>query len=298
MICEPWAGGRASRRRVDGPTGVAADGQGRILHTHAPPSMPDRMKPTTVLIDLAGVLHIGEHAVPGAVDALARLRSGVHAVRFVTNTTRKPREVLADDLRALGFDLQTDEIVSAASAALDLVRQRGLKPHLLIHPNLASDFAGLQADEPDCVLLGDAEHGFTYEAMDACFRVLMGDASRPLIAMAANRFFTDAAGPHIDMGAFVAALEYATGRRAEITGKPAPAFFEAALASAQATADRAVMIGDDVEADVEGAIAAGLRGMLVRTGKFREADAARATAAGATVVDDFAAAVDALLAGG
>jgi len=244
--------------------------------------MPDRMKPTTVLIDLAGVLHIGEHAVPGAVDALARLRSGVHAVRFVTNTTRKPREVLADDLRALGFDLQTDEIVSAASAALDLVRQRGLKPHLLIHPNLASDFAGLQADEPDCVLLGDAEHGFTYEAMDACFRVLMGDASRPLIAMAANRFFTDAAGPHIDMGAF----------------KPAPAFFEAALASAQATADRAVMIGDDVEADVEGAIAAGLRGMLVRTGKFREADAARATAAGATVVDDFAAAVDALLAGG
>ncbi|HTZ88603.1 MAG TPA: HAD-IA family hydrolase, partial [Solirubrobacteraceae bacterium] len=65
-----------------------------------------------------------------------------------------------------------------------------------------------------------------------------------------------------------AALEYATRREAVVVGKPSEDFFAAALADMEL--EQAVMIGDDVEADVGGAMAAGLPGVLVRTGKFRQ----------------------------
>ena len=74
----------------------------------------------------------------------------------------------------------------------------------------------------------------------------------------------------LDSGAFVAGLEYAAGVEAEVVGKPSRAYFDAALAELGASPGEAVMVGDDVEADVGGAKAAGLRGVLVRTGKFRE----------------------------
>ena len=69
-----------------------------------------------------------------------------------------------------------------------------------------------------------------------------------------------------------AGLEEAAGVTATICGKPAPAFFESALALLGATADRVAMVGDDIVNDVLGAQAAGLTGVLVRTGKFREED--------------------------
>ena len=74
----------------------------------------------------------------------------------------------------------------------------------------------------------------------------------------------------LDVGAYAAALEYATGSQAVVVGKPAPAFFAAALAELGALPQDAMMIGDDIEADIGGAIGAGLRGILVRTGKYRD----------------------------
>jgi HAD superfamily hydrolase (TIGR01458 family) len=91
-----------------------------------------------------------------------------------------------------------------------------------------------------------------------------------LIALQKNRYWETAAGLSLDAGPFVAALEYGSGTPAEVVGKPSPAFFELALRELGVSADRAAMVGDDVEADVGGAIDAGLRGILVRTGKYRE----------------------------
>ena len=79
----------------------------------------------------------------------------------------------------------------------------------------------------------------------------------------------------LDLGAFAAALEYASGREATLVGKPAPDFFTAALASLGASPAQAAVIGDDLEADVGGGQAAGMKGVLVRTGKFRPEDAKR-----------------------
>jgi HAD superfamily hydrolase (TIGR01458 family) len=91
-----------------------------------------------------------------------------------------------------------------------------------------------------------------------------------LIALQKNRYWETAGGLSLDAGPFVAALEYAIGRQAEVVGKPSPAFFELALGELRLPAERAAMVGDDVEADVGGAMEAGLAGILVRTGKYRE----------------------------
>src|SRR5262249_12365705 len=72
-----------------------------------------------------------------------------------------------------------------------------------------------------------------------------------------------------DVGAFVAALEYGSGRTATLTGKPAPSFFRAALKMVGAAPGETAVVGDDLEFDVHGAQAAGLAGILVRTGKYR-----------------------------
>jgi HAD superfamily hydrolase (TIGR01458 family) len=263
-----------------------------------------------VLIDLAGVLHVGDVALPGAREALERLRASGLALRFLTNTTRRTRQRLTADLLRLGFEIAPEEVVTAASAARDFLLRHGLHPHVLVHTCIAEEFADLASDEPDSVLLGDAAQGFSYPALDRCFRVLMDDPARPLIAMARNRYFRQPDGLHLDMGAFVAALEYACGRPAIVTGKPTPEFFLGALATAAAAAAaavgaavgaasaatrEAVMIGDDVEADIGGAMALGIAGILVRTGKFQPEDEARARALGAEVADDFAAAVGRVL---
>lgn len=251
----------------------------------------------TVLIDLAGVLHVGDMPLPGARDALARLRNSDLALRFLTNTTRRTCRRLAADLVNTGFDIRPEEIETAASAARAYVLRHKLHPKLLIHPGISAEFADLSSGKPDSVLLGDAAEGFDYAALDECFRVLMEDRERPLVAMARNRFFRQADGLHLDMGPFVAALEYACERPAVVTGKPAPEFFRGALAAVGADPAETVMIGDDVEADVGGAMALGMAGVLVRTGKYRPEDDERAGALGAEVVDDFGAAVDRLLQG-
>ena len=254
--------------------------------------MSNPLAARAVLIDLAGVLHTGDQALPGAVAALERLRASGRALRFLTNTTRTPSAVLVRRLQAMGFALAPDELQTAALAARSLVRARGLKPLWLVHPDIADEI-GPSAAEPDAVVLGDMGPHFTYDGLNRAFRLLM--RGLPLLAMARNRYFMEADGLSLDMGAFVAGLEYSTGVTAEITGKPSTAFFAAALAELGVGAADAVLVGDDLVDDIGGAQAAGIRGVLVRTGKFRPGDDAHPDIRPAAVVDDFAAAVDALL---
>jgi HAD superfamily hydrolase (TIGR01458 family) len=195
-------------------------------------------------------------------------------------------------LHGMGFEAGEEEILTAARATRQVVRARDLHPHYLIHPDIADEM-GPGAERPDSVVLGDAGPHFTFERLNAAFRLLM--QGLPLIAMARNRYFQEAEGPTIDLGAFVAALEYASGVQAEVIGKPAPAFFEAPLAELGVAEKDAVLIGDDLRDDIGGAQAVGIAGILVRTGKFRPSDERQSELRPALVVDDFATAVAAIL---
>lgn len=247
-----------------------------------------------VLLDLSGVVYVGDKLLPGAKEALRRLHDAAIPVRFVTNTTRSTRQAIIERLSRMGQSVDPDALFTAPVAAHAYIESHGLSPHLLIHPCLESEFADLPDNEPDAVLVGDAGEGFNYQNLNTAFRHLMNGAR--LLSMGDNRYFQETEGLSLDIGPFVAALEYATGTKATVLGKPAAEFFCAALAGLGCRADEAVMVGDDAVADVDGALTAGLQGVLVKTGKYRPGDEDMIQSAGAQVVDDIGAAVDWILA--
>jgi HAD superfamily hydrolase (TIGR01458 family) len=243
-----------------------------------------------VLLDLVGVVYQGNQPLPGAVEAVAGLRdAGLH-LRFITNTTRMPRRTLQRGLKKMGIEIADEELFTPAQAARAWLAAKRLSPHLLIHPDLEEDFANISGAAGEAVVVGDAAQGFTYAAMNAAFRKLLEGAE--FLALARNRSFRDDDGElSLDAGPFVAALEYAAQREAVLLGKPAPDFFQAALASVGCDGKEAVMVGDDAEADVSGALVAGIGGaLLVRTGKYRPGDENRVKPAPSATVEDLAAA--------
>jgi HAD superfamily hydrolase (TIGR01458 family) len=236
-----------------------------------------------LLLDIAGVLYDGDAPLPGAVAALARLQASGLPFRLVTNTSRRPKRALVAHLRHLGFDVAADHVFTGTQAAVAHVRAQRLSPFLLVHPALDEEFEGLAGGPPRAVVVGDAADRFTYARLNAAFRLLLDGA--PLLAIAANRYFREPDGLSLDAGPFVAALEYAAGVQATLFGKPAPAFFQAVLADLGVAAGEALMIGDDVEADVNGALASGIPAVLVRSGKYRPGDEARIAPGGACAAD-------------
>src|SRR5262249_11284005 len=199
-----------------------------------------------VLLDLDGVLYVGREALPGAAEALRRLRAADLPLGFITNTTRRSRRVIRTDLEALGLVIADDELFTPARAARDWIAARDAAPYLLIHPGLAEDFAALPSGK-DVVVVGDAGDGFTYAALNQAFRLLIAGA--PFLALATNRYFRDADGLSLDAGPFVVALEHASGTHALLFGKPAPAFFHVALSGLGCRTEEAVMSGHAVEAE-------------------------------------------------
>jgi HAD superfamily hydrolase (TIGR01458 family) len=247
-----------------------------------------------VLLDIDGVLYVGDDPIDGAREALTELRR-LGSMRLVTNTTSRSRREVFEHLLELGFEVALQEVLTPAAMAVRHCRsQRYDAVALLVSDTLREDLAELEgadlAGGADAVILGDLGDGFTAEVLNGAFRLLMDGAE--LVALQHNRYWRRADGLALDVGAYSAALEYATGRDAVVVGKPSPDFFNAAIADMGA--DRAVMVGDDVEADVGGALAAGLPGVLVRTGKYRE-DALQASGVTPTAIADSIADVPELL---
>lgn len=246
------------------------------------------------LLDLDGVVHVRDAPLPGALQAVEKLRAKM-PVRFVTNTTRRPRRRIVADLSQIGLDIAPEELFTPAALARQTLAARGLRPFLLIHPDLAEDFAGLEEGE-DAVVLGDAAEYFTYAGLNRAYRAI--DRGAEFYALARNRNFLDRDGRlSLDLGGFVAALEYASGRQATVLGKPSPDFFRLAVAALGVPASKCLMVGDDAEADVGGAMAAGLMGALVRTGKYRAGQEKLLSPPPTLVADDLAAVVEAAIAG-
>ena len=220
-----------------------------------------------VLLDLDGTLYAQNIPIAGAREAIVRLEEAGIPYRYVTNTTRKPRQEVAARLSGLGFPAWEGAIFAPAAAAN--VRLSGRTCYPLVAEALLEDLDTLKfvSRSPEYVLMGDLGEGFTYARLDAAFRHLMEGAE--LVALQKNRYWEREDGLSLDAGPFVAALEYASGKTALVIGKPEPAFFEAALRSLELGAREVAMVGDDAESDVSGAQRAGLLGIQVKTGKYR-----------------------------
>jgi HAD superfamily hydrolase (TIGR01458 family) len=236
------------------------------------------MRVRGLLIDLDGVLYVGDKPVAGAREAIEGLKENDITFRFVSNTTRKCRQTIARKLATMGFEIPEKYIFTPPLAAIEYMKKNQLyRYYLLTTGDVDQDFEGIglndDAGQVDCVILGDAGDAVTYGSLNHAFRQLMGGAE--LIALERDRYWMDRDGLALSAGPFTAALEFATGKKATVVGKPSGAFFELALRDMGLNADQVVMIGDDITTDVGGAQAAGIPGVLVRTGKFREHDLIR-----------------------
>jgi HAD superfamily hydrolase (TIGR01458 family) len=246
-----------------------------------------------VLLDIDGVLHLSGDPIPGAPEAVRALREAGHRLRFVTNNTVRARAQLAEELRDIGVDVDEEEIETtplAAGKALAGKRVLALTMNA-VRPDLERSVE-LVDESPDAVLLGGADETeetgqvFAWENLNRAFAALREGAQ--LVCLHRNRWWQTSRGPLLDAGAYVAGLEYAAGIEAEVVGKPSRAYFEAALAELGAEPRETVMVGDDVESDVAGAKAVGMRGVLVQTGKFTEEALAAADPKPDAVLDSIA----------
>jgi HAD superfamily hydrolase (TIGR01458 family) len=226
-----------------------------------------------ILLDVDGVLHVSGEPIPGAADAVRRLRSAGHRVRFVTNSTIVSRSQLGDKLRSLGFAIDDDELQTTGGVASRVLK--GKRVLAITMPGILDDLEDMQliGINADAVLVGGADETeetgliFSYLNLNRAFLELQAGAE--FYCLHRNRWWQTADGPRLDSGAFVAGLEYASGIEATVLGKPSPEYFAAALEQIDADPEMTWMVGDDIEGDVVGAQKHGMRTVLVRTGKFR-----------------------------
>ena len=239
--------------------------------------MTVQTSPLAALIDVDGVLHIDGIPVPGAAEALARLRERNIPFRLLTNTTVRTRASLGNLLREIGFVVADDEIITAPVATAAYVRRKHPSQpcYAIVRNEVLADFDSVPlTDGLDArvVIIGGAEENFTYQAMNHAFRLLLNGAA--LVAIHRNLWWMTASGPTLDAGAFVKGLEHATGRRATVVGKPAAPFFRAAFRSLGLPPAQVIMVGDTHRHDILPAMRLGATGALVQTGSFRETDLA------------------------
>ena len=227
-----------------------------------------------VLLDLEGVLYQEGRPIAGCLDALAALRDRGLETRFLTNTTTTSRGGVAERLAAIGLEVEPARLFTPLAAACRLLTSWGAtRIHLAAPAETAADFADfalVESGPADAVVIGDLYKDFTWDRLNALFALVRSGAR--LVALHKNRFCRRGESLGLDAGPFVAALEYAAGVEATVVGKPSPDFFQLALDDLGVGADQALMVGDDIEADIGGAQNAGIRAVQVETGKFTSAD--------------------------
>jgi HAD superfamily hydrolase (TIGR01458 family) len=232
-----------------------------------------------ILIDLDGVIYQSDHLIAGTVDALAWIRQQQIPHLFVTNTTSRSRRALLEKFETLGFSAQLDEVMTPVVAATQWLDQHQLRSAALFVPSgTKQDFADIQSiplesdAAVDAVVIGDLGEAWDFRLLNCAFRFLMQDPGPQLIALGMTRYWRARDGLQLDVAPFVKALEHAASCEAVVVGKPAAAFFDSSLARLGCGAAQTFMIGDDIVGDIDAAQRCGIRGIQVRTGKFRETD--------------------------
>ena len=185
-----------------------------------------------ILLDVDGVLHVSGEPIPGAADAVARLRRDGHRLRFLTNSTTRSRTQLVEQIRTWGIELDDEELqTTAAAAARALAGKRVLA--LTMHA-IVADLEGVElvGDGAEAVLIGGADETpetnlvFSYMNLARAFAEL--ELGADLYCLHRNRWWQTNCGPLLDTGAFVAGPRVRGETEATVLGKPSAAYYAAA----------------------------------------------------------------------
>lgn len=258
-----------------------------------------------ILLDINGVLFDSgcEGPISGSVDAISRLEKRFN-ICLVTNECTTAKRLLARKLNNFGYtSIKPETIVSPAPVACEYIKKHNLIPRLHIWDGVMEDFDGIlrpgsekSTEQPNCIVIGDIMSKLSNDYMDESLELMLNSQRKPeIISLGTGRYYKDGNKLRMDTGCYTAAFEFALGVKAVNLGKPSPLLFELALERLGALASETVMIGDDIVSDVGGAQALGMRGILVRTGKYKPIDEKHERIKADSVFDNLQAAADHLL---
>ncbi|CAG0934778.1 4-nitrophenyl phosphatase [Thermoflexales bacterium] len=230
------------------------------------------MKAQAFLFDLDGVFYNDTRPIPGGAEVVAQLREQGVPFRFVTNTTSRGRASLVKKLQGFGVSAAPHEIFCPAVAAASFLREKNASGTFFTTVDTRGEFDGVREDlaRPDYVVLGDLGDEWTYAKLNRVLRYLLNGAQ--LIALGMTRYWYANDGPRLDVGPIASAFAYATGQPPIVLGKPITVFFRLAVQDLGLEPEHCTMVGDDIVTDIGGAQSAGMKTILVRTGKFRPED--------------------------
>jgi len=225
-----------------------------------------------VFLDITGTLVEKEAWIAGADDVVRWLIESSFAVRLISNTTMKSRCQIQQEFEAMGLALEADWIFTPVRAACAWLKAKkpihGILP--VVHPDLQQDIRELPQtndETADYVLVGDMDDEWNPAIMNRALRAILSGAD--LVALQKGRRWIAEDGYRLDCGAYVTALEYASGVQCvAVFGKPNPVFYQMVLQDADVQPGQAIMVGDDIESDYHGARQCGIGGLIVRTGEF------------------------------
>jgi len=232
-----------------------------------------------ILFDLDGVLYTGENAIDGAADVINWCLDNAIPHLFLTNTTSRPRSALVDKLANFHIRSTPDDFLTPAVAALQWLRRNIDGKIALFIPDATreefSDFEQCQQNSEQgaqAVIIGDLGEDWDFTTLNRAFRLLMSSPEVKLLALGMTRYWRAEDGLRLDAAPFVKALEHASNRKAIVLGKPSKEFYSSALEKLGCNANETIMIGDDIRGDIEASQSVDIRGLLVKTGKYQDAD--------------------------
>ena len=233
---------------------------------------------SAILFDLDGVLYEGDHAITGAAETIRWFNSQSIPHLFLTNTSSIPRSALVEKLAAFDITTSADQFLTPPLATAQWLKLNSDGPIALFIPEATkSEFSEFDIctdiTEPvSAVVIGDLGEHWDFTTLNLAFRLLIENSDASLIALGMTRYWRAENGLQLDAGSYVSALNYATGKEPVVLGKPAKEFYQAALNILNTKNNNTVMIGDDIKGDIEAAQSAGLKTILVRTGKYSPSD--------------------------
>lgn len=222
-----------------------------------------------ILIDLDGIIRIGKKPAPDARQFLQFLSEQKIPSYIISNSTLNTAEDIKRFLKDNEMDLGIP-VMTSVNATINYVKNHYKQVSVYCEERIKKNFEEfITENDPEAVIIGDLGEKWTYETLNDIFRKVYNGAD--LLAMQKNKYWRpDGVNLFLDAGAFISAIEYATSKEAVLIGKPSPIYFYSAIELLGFSKESSfIMIGDDVETDIQGAKKLGGISILVYSGKTK-----------------------------
>jgi HAD superfamily hydrolase (TIGR01458 family) len=225
-----------------------------------------------ILADIDGTLYFKGSPISGTIEAVEKLRKKGIKLLFFTNTDSKSPRTVFNTLIEYGFSIKEREIFTPIIALKEFLAEcPDKKIYLVTTEEVKEEFQRFRqiksSEVPDFVIIGDFHDNWDVNRLNTAFKYVIKHKAK-LLGTQGNKYYLDRNGePVIDTGSFVWMIANAANVTPKIFGKPSKEYFVQALKRLNLLAKNTVVIGDDIESDIEGALNANIRGILVKTGK-------------------------------